>query len=435
MVSLLLHNRDLRVHDHPALRAASRGADGLVPLFVLDDRLLRGPTMGANRVCYLLEALESLRSSYESLGTTLVVRRGDPAAVAVSLAIEVAANAVHASRDWTEVARRREARLAEACHNSGIELVFHPGTGIVDAGSVVPGAGGTGAGDHYKVFTPFLRAWSARERRLVIGRPRRLPRVPDGLETGRIPTFEDLRAGGRRADPLGRSAMAPVDLGRPSPGRLLGGEARALERVAAFEVAGQPARYDEVHDDLAAAATSRVSADLHFGCLSPRQLEQWALDRPGGEAFVRQLAWRDFYLSVTAAFPAIAREDYRPRGRLWREDERELDAWKRGETGQQLVDAAMRQLLEEGFVHNRARLVASSYLTKTLGHHWSEGAAHYMRWLTDADVANNAGNWQWMAGTGNDTRPNRRLNPERQAARYDPAGEYRERWLRSGTPG
>jgi deoxyribodipyrimidine photo-lyase len=187
--------------------------------------------------------------------------------------------------------------------------------------------------------------------------------------------------------------------------------------------------YDDGHDDLAGDRTSRLSAYLHFGCLSPTELEHRAGRGPGADAFVRQLAWRDFHHQVTLAFPEIDRRDYRPRGRSWRHDEVALEAWRRGRTGYPIVDAGMRQLRAEGWMHNRARMITASFLTKTMGLDWREGASHFMYWLADADVANNYGNWQWMAGTGNDTRPNRVLNPIRQAERLDPEGDYVRRYV------
>ena len=187
------------------------------------------------------------------------------------------------------------------------------------------------------------------------------------------------------------------------------------------------AEYDAGHDRLAAAGTSRLSPYLRWGCLSPLEVATGAR-RTGSAGFLRQVAWRDFHHQVADAFPALSRRDYRPRDRRWKGDGPEFDAWREARTGVPLVDAAMRQLEGEGWVHNRARMVAASFLTKTLGVHWKLGADHYMRWLTDGEVANNYGNWQWAAGTGNDTRPHRVLNPQRQAARFDPDGEYVARW-------
>jgi deoxyribodipyrimidine photo-lyase len=154
-----------------------------------------------------------------------------------------------------------------------------------------------------------------------------------------------------------------------------------------------------------------------------------ALDHEDSEEFVRQLCWRDFNHQLLAARPELAHEDLRPRTAGWRDDDESFAAWREGRTGYPVVDAGMRQLLQEGFMHNRARLVAGSFLTKQLGIDWRRGAAHFFEHLVDGDVANNTGNWQWVAGTGTDSRPHRRLSPLRQAQRFDPDGIYARRYL------
>jgi deoxyribodipyrimidine photo-lyase len=184
------------------------------------------------------------------------------------------------------------------------------------------------------------------------------------------------------------------------------------------------ADYGRLHDDLAADSTSRLSSYLHFGCLSPLVVVELAERRKNSESFVRQLAWRDFYAQLLAANPELPRTDLRPRGDRWRDDEDALQAWKQGRTGIPIVDAGMRQLAREGWMHNRARLITSSFLTKHLYLDWRLGAEHYFDLLVDGDVASNIGNWQWVAGTGTDTRPNRVFNPIRQARRFDPNGDY-----------
>ena len=212
-----------------------------------------------------------------------------------------------------------------------------------------------------------------------------------------------------------------------SPGLARGGESVGRKRFVSWRkrlLAG----YGENHDDLAGDATSRLSAYLRFGCVSPLEVAIGVLDRPGGEEYCRQLAWRDFFYQVTAAFPDIARKSYRP-GAAWHEDRRALDAWREGQTGIPIVDAGMRQLAAEGFMHNRARMVTASFLTRNLGIDWRHGLAHFDALLADADVANNAGNWQWVAGTGHNTRPSRVMNPLRQAQRFDRSGEYVRRYV------
>jgi deoxyribodipyrimidine photo-lyase len=218
--------------------------------------------------------------------------------------------------------------------------------------------------------------------------------------------------------------------GSTSPGLPAGGESEARRRLRSW-LAGPLSAYGDRHDDLAADATSRLSPYLHFGCLSPTEVlhRARAQDDPGARAFVRQLAWRDFHHQVLAARPDAADRDYRPRHDRWRRATKEFEAWRDGRTGYPVVDAALRQLRHEGWMPGRARLLAASFLTKTLYVDWGVGARHFLDLLVDGDVANNQLNWQWVAGTGTDTRPNRLLNPLVQARRCDPRGEYVRCWL------
>jgi deoxyribodipyrimidine photo-lyase len=198
-----------------------------------------------------------------------------------------------------------------------------------------------------------------------------------------------------------------------------GGETAGRRRMRAWLRSGADS-YDEHRNDLAGDRTSRLSPYLHFGCVSPVELAEAA----GPGPYRRQLAWRDFFHQVTAAFPALTTRDYRPRGPHWREDPGAFEAWRHGQTGVPVADAGLRQLLQEGWMHNRARMITASLLCKQLHIDWRLGAGHFMDWLVDGDIASNYGNWQWAAGTGNDTRPGRVLNPMRQARRFDPDGDY-----------
>jgi deoxyribodipyrimidine photo-lyase len=401
--ALVLFNRDLRVRDNPALFAASR-ADRVVPLFVLDERLLGSRFAAPNRVAFMREALADLDASLKRAGGRLFLRRGEVVAEALAVARECGAGEIHASADWSGYARRREARLAVACEEAGVELTLHPGTTIVPPGAVTPAGG-----DHFKVFTPYHRAWSQAPLREVHGAPRRLA-VPSKLRSPRLPALDQLSDGD------------------PSPSRARGGESEGRGLMRAFLRRGL-AEYEQRHDDLPGDATSRLSPHLRFGCISPLELMLAARERPGGAAFVRQLCWRDFHHQVLAANPSLPRRDYRPRGDRWSRSQRALAAWREGRTGYPLVDAGMRQLAAEGFVHNRARMTVASFLVKDLYVDWRQGAWHFWDLLSDGEIANNAGNWQWVAGTGNDTRPNRVLNPVRQAERFDPDGEYVRRYV------
>jgi deoxyribodipyrimidine photo-lyase len=234
--------------------------------------------------------------------------------------------------------------------------------------------------------------------------------MPAGVSRGRLPACSRLVAD------------------RPSPELPLGGETAGRRRLSAWLRSGV-AGYETGHDDLEADATSRLSPYLHFGCISPLEVEDRAGEVVGAAPFVRQLAWRDFFHQLLGAQPETAHEDMRPRGARWSGDTDALEAWKHGETGCPIVDAGMRQLLREGYMHNRARLITASFLVHDLHVDWRSGARHFFDWLVDGDVANNVGNWQWVAGTGANARPARAFNPLRQARRFDPDGNYVRRYV------
>jgi deoxyribodipyrimidine photo-lyase len=392
---VVLFTRDLRVHDHPALAAAARTFDQVLPLFVYDREIFDGPYAAPNRVRFLLDSLDDLDSSLDG---ALLRRSGAVPAEAIRAAREANASAIFMSSDVSALAQRRERRLRRLCEEAGVQLRTFPGVTVVPPEALRPAGG-----DHFRVFTPYYRAW-----RQVLWRPVEKP-------VERIEAISGLR-----------SAAPPEITGEPSPEGQRGGEAAGRQRMKGWLEKGLAA-YAARHDDLAADATSRLSPYLHFGCLSALELAVRAAEQ-GGEEFVRQLSWRDFHHQVTHAFPAMSRDDYR-RPRQWRHDEVALDAWKRGLTGVPIVDAGMRQLAREGWMHNRARLLVASFLTRRLAVDWRAGARHFLDLLADGDVANNSGNWQWVAGTGNDTRPNRVFNPIRQAHRFDPEGDYVRRYV------
>ncbi len=431
--AVVLFTRDLRVHDNPALAAACAEAEFVVPLFVLDQHLLTD--RAANRVHFLYDCLADLRASLRGRDGNLVIRRGEPVAETITVARTVGATEVLMAADVSRYAGERERHLRTACASEGIALRTFPSLTVVPPGALVPAGG-----DHFKVFTPYWRVWTARRWRDVEPAPD-LVRLPPTLEAGPLP-----------------------DLGRGYPGAELpvGGETVGRRRMHAW-LRGSLAGYDEHRDELAAPGTSQLSAYLHFGCLSARELAEQAAehgssrrwaggsvsgrstgggrgfsgvagtggDRAGSvaEPFIRQLCWRDFFHQVTAAFPDIAERDYRPHRQRLRDDPESAQAWRDGRTGYPVVDAAMRQLAAEGWLPNRARLIVAGFLTRTLGLDWRIGADHFSDLLVDGDVANNCGNWQWVAGTGNDTRPNRGFNPLRQAHRFDPDGEYVRRYV------
>jgi deoxyribodipyrimidine photo-lyase len=397
--AVVLFTRDLRVHDNPALAAACANAEQVVPLFVLDPNLSK---LSANRVRFLHQALADLRETLQGKGGDLVVREGDPVAETIKVARETEAEGIALAADVTAYAKRRERRLEEECDKHRLSLRLFPGVTVLNPGDVKAGGGG-----HYKVFTPYHRAWLGAKWRDEVATPRTV-KMPPGVRVGRLPAVPDGE----------------------SPNAADGGETVARRNLATWLMHVGP--YGDLHDDMAADGTSRLSPYLRFGCLSPLAVANSvrALDGDGPEAYVRQLAWRDFYYQVVASFPKISTEAYRKSGDGdWRDDPSELKHWQDGLTGVPIVDAGMRQLRAEGWMHNRARLITAAFLTKHLGLDWRPGLQWFFRWLLDGDVPNNSGNWQWTAGTGNDTKPYRRFNPIRQAERFDPDGVYVRRYV------
>ena len=317
---------------------------------------------------------------------------------------------MHFASDVSPFAMARDKRVCAALEEAGVEPVRHPGLFVADVGKPR-----TKAGKPYAVFSPFWRAWTQLDRREVHGAPRKLA-LPAGVKVGELPS----------ADALG----LPDDVPDPFPP----GEAAARARMHAWLKDGIR-DYADRHDRLE-GGTSELSPYLHLGCLSPRELEQRARDAGAGKGpaeFVRQLCWRDFYAHVLLTNPANARHAHQPAmdELEWEDDEEAFEAWCEGRTGFPVVDAAMRQLRERGWMHNRARLIVGSFLTKDLHIDWRRGEAHFMSLLTDGDEASNNGNWQWIASVGVDPAPyfRRMYNPATQQERHDPDGAYVRRWV------
>ncbi len=408
MTAIVWLRRDLRIRDNPALRAALAAADRVVPLFCFDDRLLRGRHASGARTQFLLDCLRDLDASLRERGGRLFVRTGRPEKILPRLASEAKADAVHLAYDVSPYSRGRDERTLRALRDAGLRVQVHEGLNAVDVREIE-----TSSGRPYTVFSPFHRTWLALERRPVLAAPREVS-VPGRPAAGRIPTLGELGLEQEVDDPAA------------------GGESAARRRLASF-LAGGVRDYAARQDDLGGDATSRLSPDIHFGCLSVRQIEERLPRGKGAAAFRRQLCWRDFFHHVLFHFPRNARSEFRERyrGMRWSRARRPFEAWTSGRTGYPLVDAGMRQLLREGWIHNRARLVVGSFLTKDLAIDWRRGERHFMRLLIDGDEANNNGNWQWIASVGVDPQPafRRIYNPARHQERYDPAGDYVRRYV------
>jgi deoxyribodipyrimidine photo-lyase len=410
--AIVWFRRDLRSHDHPALATAAREYDRIVPLFVFDDLLLHGRFASAPRTAFMLGCLQDLDGALAERGAGLCVRFGRPEHELPALAASAGAAAVLWTSDVSPYARARDRRVTEALRQAGVRARTHPGAYCADVS--VPR---TQDGRPFSVFTPFWRAQQRLARRPVQRAPAHLA-LPTGLDRGRLPGLQAL--GLPDAGELPEPFCAPGErAGRAAMARWLDG----------------PVEHYGERRDLLEGGTSGLSPYLRWGCISARELEQRAQRRggPGPAAFVRQLAWRDFYAHVLLSHPGNARAEFHPRLRAleWDADDELLQAWQQGRTGYPLVDACMRQLTRTGWMPNRARLVAGSFLTKDLHLDWRAGEAWFERLLLDGEPAQNNGNWQWVASTGVDPAPcSRRIfNPVLQQRRHDPDGRYVRRWV------
>jgi deoxyribodipyrimidine photo-lyase len=403
--ALVWFRRDLRLHDHPALRAARESAERLVCVFCFDDALLGGRHASGPRTQFMLECLHELDTGLRARGSRLFVRHGNPADELAALAADVHAASCHFSADVGPFARRRQQEVKRALEGRHVKVVAHPGLFAVDRLEPIR----TRAGDPYTVFTPFYKNWLTQPRRELLGVPRSLPAPATRTAAGSLPTL--------------RSLGLKQELSYPMPG----GEAAARAALRRF-LAGPVDDYESGRNVLTGESVSRLSPYLHFGAISPREIEERLSATAGAQAFRRQLCWRDFYAHVLGHFPANAKSEFqeRYRGMRWSRAEKRFAAWCEGRTGYPAVDAGMRQLRREGWIHNRARLVVGSFLTKDLGIDWRWGERWFMRLLLDGDQASNNGNWQWIASVGVDPAPafQRIFNPARQQERFDPGGDY-----------
>jgi deoxyribodipyrimidine photo-lyase len=407
VTSIFWYRRDLRVHDLPGLQAAVREGP-ILPLFVLDDRLLHGRWPSANRVWFMLESLKVLDQQLQERGASLRVRRGRPEEVVPALALEAGAEAVFVSRDYSPYARWRDERVADALADRGIAFHAWPGTLVHEPEEVH-----TDAGQPYAVFGPFFRKWRQIPRRAVSGSPASIETVA-GVDPGRLPA-------------IGEFGFEEI-----APGTIAAGELAARERLDAW-AGGGIAGYASHRDFPSKGATSRLSQDLRWGLVSPVEV----VERCGGyaadsEKLIAEIAWREFSYHLLWHYPRIVREPFQRRfgGIAWDNDAERLEAWRAGRTGYPIVDAGMRELLATGYMHNRVRMICASFLAKDLLVDWRVGAAYFMEHLVDGDVANNTVGWQWAASVGADAQPYFRVfNPRAQGERFDPGGDYTRRWV------
>jgi deoxyribodipyrimidine photo-lyase len=412
---LLWLRRDLRLSDNPALEAAAERHTEVLACFCFEPGAIDGPRASGARNAYALASLTELERGFREAGTRLLFREGDAATQITELAKAAGAETVHAAEAHGTEERRGDAEVRSALAEAGIVLMLHPGATCADIGEM-RSPHGKAFGD----FASFLEAWQQAPRRPLARRPSHLrgPELEPDAARSRVPPQSRL---GIDAD-----ARRAADAASP------GEEASRwlLERFVAEHLD----RYAEDRERPDLDATSRISAALSHGTISPRAVEE-RLDgvvSPGADALAGQLAWRDFYAHLAHHFPGEPGADHDPRfaGFPWRADDHALADWQRGRTGVPLVDAGMRQLHSEGWMHPRIRMVTATFLSKHLLIDWREGEAHFMRHLIDGDEAACNGNWQWAASTGSDPQPYFRIfSPTLQQRQFDPDGLYVRRWL------
>jgi deoxyribodipyrimidine photo-lyase len=405
MPALLWFRRDLRLRDLPSLLAASAEGDEVLACFVLDSRLQTSP--GRRRMQFLCDSLRQLRADLDG---RLLVTRGLPEKRIPLIANEISASSVHVSDDFAPFGQRRDERVRSALGEVALVATGSPYL-------VSPGRVSKDDGTPYKVFTPFLRKWREAGWRAPA------PSGPDTarwLDPARLPT----------------TAAMPAEI--PDPGAALdlpAGEAAALRQWGDFVQDGLD-RYAKDRNRPDLDGTSRMSAHLKFGTIHPRTMvADLDLRRSGPRAYLRQLAFRDFYAAVLHYWPDSAwwnwNRDFDAIETDTEADAKRLfEAWKAGETGFPIVDAGMRQLRATGFMHNRVRMITASFLVKDLHLPWQWGARWFLEQLVDGDIANNQHGWQWCAGSGTDAAPYFRVfNPTAQGEKFDSTGDYVRRWV------
>jgi len=416
-VKTVIHwfRRDLRITDNAALSAAAARAERVVPVYILSEWRKTHRWTGANRQEFLCGCLDSLAQNLQAIGGALIFREGEAVSVLRKLILETRAEAVFFNRDPDPFGRKIEEHLVRLGAELGVEIVGCKDVCLHERDEVL-----TAVGEPFRVFTPYAKAWAKLSKPKPAGRLRvlRVPELPSSLPR---PTMERWRL-------------------KPEGSILEAGEKAAQTRMRKFLESGL-ARYGAERNIPAGRTTSRLSQDLRFGLLSIRELfakcetkigELSAVERGLAQKFTGELIWREFYINILWHFPEVLEGEFNPkfRGLTWPGTPGHFARWCDGETGFPIVDAAMRQLNQTGFMHNRTRMIASMFLTKDLHLDWRLGEKYFMQKLVDGEIASNNGGWQWSAGTGADAAPYFRIqNPWTQTTRFDPEGRYIKEWV------
>lgn len=410
-MKLVIHwfRRDLRVSDNTAFYHATQRAEQVLPVFIMEDALRTGPDVGAARLAFLLRSAESLQKNLNALGYPLIVRAGKSEIEIPKLCAETGAVAVFANKRYEPYAMARDNRIFRALNAAGIGFELFKDAVIWDEEELL-----TQAGKPYTVFTPYSKAWKSRRI------PTPLPRIPKSSKS-----FSSAASLELPTDPgaFGHSLHQTI----PEAG-----EAAAQKTLAGFIRHGLH-DYKTRRDIPALAGTSQLSPHLRAGTIGIRTvLAKIREARPPDDSFLNELIWREFFLQILNNFPHVMGGSLHREfdGLPWENDSAKFDAWKSGQTGYPIIDAAMRCLNATGWMHNRLRMIVAMFLTKDLLISWQWGERYFIQQLVDGDMAANNGGWQWSAGTGADAAPYFRIfNPVAQSLRFDPEAEFIKRWV------
>lgn len=421
-INLVWLRRDMRLHDHTALAQALEAPGSVQPVFVLDTEILaRFTDLQDRRLSFIAAQLCRLHAALHARGGGLLVLHGAAVEVMPRLCAALGAARLVAARDVEPAARARDKAVYEAL-KGGTGM-----TGVWDHLLLPPEAVMSNAGGAMRVFTPYYKRWMAMlDDRALAERTVR--------DAGRYAAYGQMcqravQAGLRVLEATHPDALLEAagyrhtDTGAWQPGH----EAQRLEAFTA-----QLAGYKQQRDMLAMDGTSQFSPYLRFGLLSPRECARLYIGRPGAEKWLSEMAWRDFYAMILYHHPEVVEHEFQPRfrGLAWENDPERFRRWQEGMTGYPVVDAAMRQLRDTGWMHNRARMITASFLTKDLLVDWRRGEEHFAQLLMDYDLASNNGGWQWAASTGTDAQPWFRIfNPVLQGRKFDPEGAYVRRYV------
>jgi len=408
--------RDLRLHDNTALRKAVEQAESVVPVFVVEDAFQTGPDVGAARAAFLFKSVSELDASLDALGQKLIIRYGRSDVEIPKLAQELKAQAVFCNKRYEPYAQARDRRVFNALNSVGVGFELFKDAVIWEEREIL-----TKTQQLYTVFTPYANAWRSKN---FAAPPRNIRKIaPCSVEVAshHLPTVDHFG----------------LKLSQSIPNA---GEKAGLRLLDEF-IRGKLFHYGDQRDFPAIQGTSQLSPHLRAGTVSIRKVVSDVLrarakgnpkQKNNCDTFLNELIWREFYLQILHHFPHVMKGNFRREydSLEWSHNESHFAAWKEGQTGYPIVDAAMRCLNATGWMHNRLRMIVAMFLTKDLLLNWQWGERYFMQQLVDGDLAANNGGWQWSAGTGTDAAPYFRIfNPVTQGMKFDPKGEFIRAWI------